>query len=62
MPPDQITFNEPSYTAPTPDHKRSWLVQLVIKIGLATDDTGAQQVLWVILAIVVIAIILVWWL
>lgn len=56
-----IQFQEPQYARPGGmGPRRSWLASLVIKLGLAKDDAGAQKALLVILAVVFVAIILVW--
>jgi hypothetical protein len=54
-----IQFQEPAYGSPT-GPKRSFLVGLVIKMGLAKDDAGAQKALLITLIVVVIATITVW--
>jgi hypothetical protein len=40
--------------------KPSWLSNIVIKIGLAKDNAGAQRVLLIVLVITIAAIIAVW--
>ncbi|HEY4522762.1 MAG TPA: hypothetical protein VJK73_00105 [Candidatus Paceibacterota bacterium] len=54
-----IQFEEPRYAQSSPP-KISWLTGLVIKTGLATDDAGAQKVLFIVLLLTIIATVLVW--
>lgn len=53
-----INFNEPQYAVRS-FNRRSWLANLMIKLGWATDDASAQKALtWVLIAtLVLIAII-----
>lgn len=57
-----IQFDEPSYA---PTHvvavRYSWLTNLVIRTGLASDEAGAQKMLLVVLIVAVIATIGVLW-
>lgn len=55
----QIKFQEPGYARPLAGPKRSWLTSLVIKVGLAKDERGAQKVLLIILALAIIGIVLI---
>lgn len=57
-----IQFQDPQYGPPAAGSgpRRSWLTNLVLKTGLATDDAGAQKVLLITLVIVIVAIIAIW--
>ncbi len=55
-----IQFQEPQYGSNSPSGpRRSWLTNLVIKLGLAKDDAGAQKALIGVLVVVIIAIIVI---
>ena len=59
---DNIRFEEASQYGRSVSNleKRSWLSNIVIKIGLAKDNAGAQRVLLIVLVITIAAIIAVW--
>jgi hypothetical protein len=59
---DNIRFEEDSQYGRSVSNleKRSWLSNIVIKIGLAKDNAGAQRVLLIVLVITIAAIIAVW--
>ena len=50
-----VEFNEPTYRPLHTEEKRSGLAGLVISLGLATDDAGAQSVLLIVLVVAVLA-------
>ena len=58
---ENIRFDEPEYMRSTALDKPSWLSSLVIKVGLAKDNAGAQKVLLVVLVLVVLATVIVLW-
>jgi hypothetical protein len=59
---DNIRFEEDSQYGRSVSNleKRSWLSGLIIKIGFAKDNAGAQKVLLIVLVITIAAIIAVW--
>ncbi len=52
-----LQFNEEQYMTPATAQKPSLIAGLVIRLGLAQDEAGAQKALVVVLVVVVIAII-----
>ena len=53
-----LQFEEEQYELPAAvAQKPSWLSGLVIRTGLAQDEAGAQRVLLVALALIIVAIV-----
>ncbi len=52
-----LQFNEEQYSTSAATRKPSWLAGLVIRLGLAQDEAGAQKALVVVLIVTIAAII-----